>query len=377
MSKHFAATAMKRIAATMALCISVVYATNISNCVSHKPSFFAKESCVSRSDKFIQGCRYLANGDERTGIHLLKKASGEGCLQAQQLLSFHHICEYDAPCKYTGHNSSTDTTTRSLITSIIESARLGCAADQYVLAVCYENEMLVTNNEILSSYWLRKSADGGNAYAQYDIGVRCLVGSDCFTQDSAQASSLLSMAAKQSHVGAYYVLGVCYQAGLGGMIDYANAFLCYSNAAEMGCTHAQEAMGTCYEDSIGVARDLKKAFKWYEIAAYKGDATAQYELSQCYEYGTGVGTNPVIAAFWLAKAADGELIIAQERLAKYYSKGYGVVKDCAKANYWYRKAANTEKQHNEVVGRNALVGTFFRTNIYGGIVVTDRPSVVR
>lgn len=91
-------------------------------------------------------------------------------------------------------------------------------------------------------YW-RPLAEGGDAYAQFSIGVMYSNG-EGFTQDDTKAI--------------YW----------------------YRKAAENGEIEAQLVLGDIYRDGSGVKQDKKEAAKWYREAAKLGNAGAKYQLNQ-------------------------------------------------------------------------------------------------
>jgi len=93
------------------------------------------------------------------------------------------------------------------------------------------------------------------------------------------------------------------------------AFQLYSKAAEGHHWSAKYMVGACYEDGIGVTKDLKKAFAIYQSIAVLEDASHFYwNLSNM----TGLG-------------------LARFRLGLFYEQGWGTKQDINKAMELYTK----------------------------------------
>jgi TPR repeat protein len=79
--------------------------------------------------------------------------------------------------------------------------------------------------------WCRKAAAGGDANAQYDLGLLHLAG-DGVPHDEAEAVRLFQAAARQRHALACYNLGILYATGQGVARDDGAAHVWLSVAAE-------------------------------------------------------------------------------------------------------------------------------------------------
>jgi TPR repeat protein len=177
--------------------------------------------------------------------------------------------------------------------------------------------------------WLRKAADGGNARAQYSLGMGYLNS----PQDFSEARKWFLKAADQGNADAQYQLGSMYENGKGVPKDSAEAMKWYHKAADQGNVNATGVIAQA---------EVRKE-------AEQGNAKAQYQLGMVYINGKGPGTPPdyVEAMKWFRKAADQGNPDAQFQLGSMCENGSGVPKDYAEAMKWYRKAAvqgNTDAQ---------------------------------
>ena len=110
---------------------------------------------------------------------------------------------------------------------------------------------------------------------------------------------------------AQYALGVAYCRGQGISQDFAEAVRWYTRAAEQGNANAQCNLGMHWFKGEGTERDMKKAVDWWEKAANQGNAKAQCNLGECYHEGKGVEKDPKKAVEWWKKSADQGNLAAQ------------------------------------------------------------------
>lgn len=121
-------------------------------------------------------------------------------------------------------------------------------------------------DEKQSAQWFRKSAEQGNRYGQYNLGL-------------------------------------AYKNGTGISRDYAKAMQCFYQSAAQGYPPAMNAIGALFEEGKGVEKNGNEAMQWYLKAAEKGDVRAMRHLSGIYEHGrAGQPANKARAQAWKAKA---------------------------------------------------------------------------
>ena len=95
------------------------------------------------------------------------------------------------------------------------------------------------------------------------------------SQDYAKAAEWFRKSAEQGNADAQYNLGIMYGTGMGISQDYAKAVEWYRKSAEQGNADAQYNLGCMYENGRGVSRDYAKAVEWYRKSAEQGNAAAQ------------------------------------------------------------------------------------------------------
>lgn len=135
-------------------------------------------------------------------------------------------------------------------------------------------------------------------------------------KDYTEAIKWLRKSAEQGNADAQYRLGFCYRCGYGVSKDYTEVVKWYRKAAEQGNADAQYNLGFCYKYGYGVSMDYTEAVKWYRKAAEQSNASAQCLLGFCYFYGNGVSEDYAEAVKWYRKAAAQGNKTAQDKLKK-------------------------------------------------------------
>lgn len=160
-----------------------------------------------------------------------------------------------------------------------------------------------------------------------------------FGEEDPRVLPLLFERADAGDAFAQYELGMRYEQGRGVEADSLEAFSWYSQAAEQDFALAQYKLGDLYCQGKGIGQDYAEAEKWYRKAATQGIAEAQYNLGVMYYRGAGVAKNYREAFNWLEKAAENGVVEAQYQLSIMYANGEGVSADFDKAVSWLRKSA--------------------------------------
>ncbi|HTN48627.1 MAG TPA: tetratricopeptide repeat protein [Burkholderiaceae bacterium] len=130
--------------------------------------------------------------------------------------------------------------------------------------------------------WLRRSADGGFARAQYALGLLYERG-ELVQRSLPDATAWFRKAAEQGYRDAQVSLATQYFLGRGAPLDYAEAARWYERAAEQGDEGAAYIIASQYETGNGVQADTMRAFYWYSIAAAGGDLVAAMKAREMRE----------------------------------------------------------------------------------------------
>lgn len=165
--------------------------------------------------------------------------------------------------------------------------------------------------------------------AQYRLGIMYAEGRGV-KRNKVQARGFLMNAAKESHKGAQFYLGMLFVTGGEIAVDEAEAMMWFNKAAAEpeGHTEAQYYLGVIYEEGhIGSKgkkdykgyKDESKARIYFLQAAQSGHKEAQYRLAVMYEQGRGGDQNDAEAMNWFIKAASQGKKEAESRLKGYAS----------------------------------------------------------
>ena len=92
----------------------------------------------------------------------------------------------------------------------------------------------------------------------------------------------LKRSAEQGNAEAQYKLGLMYDIGKEVDQDYQKAFKWYEKSANQGLASSQSKLGSMYRYGKGVDINHSKASQWYWKAAEQGDQDAQYHLGTIY-----------------------------------------------------------------------------------------------
>jgi TPR repeat protein len=120
---------------------------------------------------------------------------------------------------------------------------------------------------------VRKSAEVGNASAQYRLGL-FYTGGVGVPQNYGDAKEWFEKAAKQGHVRAQADLGTLYLQGTGAPQSDQMAMFWFGQAAEHGDGLACAKLGWMYAKGQGVIQDYVQAHMWYSLGAGQGEQSA-------------------------------------------------------------------------------------------------------
>ena len=143
----------------------------------------------------------------------------------------------------------------------------------------------------------------GYHWAQFMIGF-CYedgIGTD---RDENKAFEFHTKSARQGNSDAMNHLGACYRHGNGCDQSDTKAFEWYTKSAEQGHIQAMIGLAECYENGYGCDRDQKKSFELFQAGAKLGASWSMYVVGLYYEHGTGVAKNLNKAREWYVKVSD-------------------------------------------------------------------------
>lgn len=175
---------------------------------------------------------------------------------------------------------------------------------QFHLGVCYNFGRGVIKDKNEAMKWYFEALKSGYTISSNEYGYE--YGHNRYKGDVKIIKEYVKKA-NQGDCSAQFELGVCYENGIGVVMDDECAVEWYRKAAEQGFSKAQNNLGICYENGIGVIEDKNEAVKWYYKSAQQGYMIAQYNLAVCYYWGRGVIEDNEVAMRWLYKSTQGIL----------------------------------------------------------------------
>ncbi len=122
---------------------------------------------------------------------------------------------------------------------------------------------------LVASYLLVKEANGGDPFAQHELGLRYLLGQG-FAADTLKAATWIKAAVDNKLPLANFNYAIMLMNNIGVAWNPFQAFNDFKFAAESGMPEAEYALGTFYTDNFVVNRDYNKAYRWMKKAADSG-----------------------------------------------------------------------------------------------------------
>jgi serine/threonine protein kinase len=147
----------------------------------------------------------------------------------------------------------------------------------HVVAPPVSQPVQSTRDELEAFKAMRRRAEGGEAEAQFRLGVMYAYGRGT-ARDEAEAARWLREAAGQDHATAQTRLGLMLARGAGVQKDEAEAADWLRRAAEHNDPVAQFNLGLMHAHGLGVSKDRNEALRWYRQAAAQGHHGARVNL---------------------------------------------------------------------------------------------------
>ena len=236
------------------------------------------------------------------------------------------------------------------------SAEQGNADAQYHLGLLYYDGRGVEQNYEEAVKWFTEAAKQNHAEALDCLGMFAENGYG-MERDEQQAAEWYLQSAEQGNTDAQYRLGLLCFDGRGVEQNYEDAVRWFEKAAEQNHAEALKYLGICAENGYGLQQDESRAVKWYTQSAAQGNADAQYLLGLLYSDGRGVEQDYEEALKWFEKAAEQNQREAEYELGLFYEKGHAVKQDFRQAFSWYIRSAG----HGSAPAQDRL-GDFYHAN---------------
>lgn len=131
---------------------------------------------------------------------------------------------------------------------------------------------------------MRERASAGDVQAQYELVLRLEHGQGC-QANPEEARRWLHTAARKGMKEAQWRIGDHLLRGEGGFEWNATEAVGWlTKSSEQGYDQAQFLLGWCYEHGLGTTKDLNQATMWYQHASKQGNSQATDRLRSCVEH---------------------------------------------------------------------------------------------
>lgn len=248
------------------------------------------------------------------------------------------------------------------------AAENGDAVAQYLIGVCYDNGIGISQDLERAKYWYKEAAENGVPEAQCDYGIACTT-----ENNMHEAEKWLLQSAEQGYSKAEYTLGWNYGAnynvdkallwmekaakhdyvkaqlsmcsmylqGPPAIQDFDEAVKILEDLVKQDNPIAQYALALCFAQNKGVDVDFEKAMDYLKKSAEQGYAQALVDLGSVYCSGNPALNIPqdyTMALDLFRRAAEQGYPMAQIYMGRMYENGWEVEKSKKKAEEWYKKA---------------------------------------
>lgn len=183
-------------------------------------------------------------------------------------------------------------------------------------------------------------------------------------RDYEKALPILRKSAELGNAEAQYNLGYFLQNGVGIAKNEKEAFEWYKKSSENGFNDGHYAMMMAYGNGIGIEVDGEKAFEYALKCANNDDATCMWNIVNCYKQGLGVPKNTNKMLEWVTKLSllenpdnlnlSGNITSTRLSLAYMYRDGDSLEKDYYKSYIWFL-IYNEFKKDFSIIQQNQII----------------------
>jgi hypothetical protein len=131
--------------------------------------------------------------------------------------------------------------------------------------------------QLWQGFMLVREANGGDALAQHELGIRYLTGRG-FAADTTKGAYWIQKAANQHLITARYNFGILLYNGWGVRWEPFEAYRNFHDCAEKKMPEAEFVLGQFYGDNLVVPRNWETAYAWVKKAADAGYEPAREAL---------------------------------------------------------------------------------------------------
>jgi hypothetical protein len=227
------------------------------------------------------------------------------------------------------------TLAKKSIEDIKKAAEGGDAEAQYLLGMAYQYGQGVAADPERGAAWLRRAATKGFSRAQFAYGSRLYWGWGNIIPNKKEGFEWWLVAAESGNAAAMLQIGRTYLYGGEGVPgqDLAQAEKYFNQALSAGAVEAETLFGLLQGVKAETARkagDAKaaeqasqKKLAYFQSGAQKGASVAMYHLAGMYHYGDYVKVDLQKAIEWYTKSTGAGNADAAEALAKLYAAESG------------------------------------------------------
>jgi TPR repeat protein len=230
-----------------------------------------------------------------------------------------------------GYKLLRQTLAKKSIEDIKKAAEGGDAEAQYLLGIAYNAGEGVAADPERTAFWLKRAATRGFSRAQFAYGQRLYWGWGNTEPNKKEGFDWWTVAVENGNASAMLAIGETYLYGREGVSgkDLTQAEKYFNQALSMGALEAETYLGRLYTEKATEAQKAgdTKAFEqasqqrlaYFEKAAQKGSASAMYWLAEMYRHGDYVKVDLQKAIEWYTKSASAGDSDAAITLAQLYA----------------------------------------------------------
>jgi len=230
-----------------------------------------------------------------------------------------------------GYKLLRQTLAKKSINDIQKAAEGGDAEAQYLLGIAYNAGEGVAADQERTAYWLRRAATRGFSRAQFAYGQRLYWGWGEIQPNKKEGFDWWLVAAENGNAAAMLEIGNTYLYGREGVPgqDLVQAEKYFNQALSVGALEAETFLGHLYTEKAKKAQTAgntktfaqasEKKLAYYQKAAQKGSSDAMYWLARMYRYGEYVKLDLPKAIEWYKKSISAGDSNAAVDLAQLYA----------------------------------------------------------
>ena len=171
------------------------------------------------------------------------------------------------------------------------------------------------------SAW-RRLADEGNPVAQLFVG-RCYQEGIVVPENQETAIEWLRKSAARENSYAMVAIGLAHEEGQGVPKNNSEALHWFTQAANLGNHTAMRNMASLYADGLQGAPDPQAAFEWHRRGAAAGNPYCMRKLGDYYALGQNVAIDKAESEKWYDKAvAAGDRYLMGKRMGNEFAKHF-------------------------------------------------------